>query len=92
MNGRPHRYEHRIAQTVEGLDADIVRLTEMRAARTIAKELYYRNPAAAMMAAPITVTGATLAPGAPVRLFPTRIVGGRSIVPHALPRPFWRRA
>jgi hypothetical protein len=29
-----------------------------------------------MMAAPITVTGSTLAPGAPVVLFPTRIVGG----------------
>ena len=29
-----------------------------------------------MMAAPITVTGATLEPGAPVVLFPTRIVGG----------------
>ena len=39
------------------------------------KELYYLNPAGAMMAAPITVTGATLAPSAPVRLFPTRIVG-----------------
>ena len=40
------------------------------------KELYYLNPAGAMMAAPITVAGATLAPGAPVVLFPTRIVGG----------------
>ena len=40
------------------------------------KELYYLNPAGAMMAAPITVTGSTLAPGAPVTLFPTRIVGG----------------
>jgi Tol biopolymer transport system component len=40
------------------------------------KELYYLNPAGAMTAAPITVTGATLAPGAPVVLFPTRIVGG----------------
>ena len=40
------------------------------------KELYYLNPAGAMMAAPITVTGATLAPGAPMVLFPTRIVGG----------------
>jgi hypothetical protein len=40
------------------------------------KELYYLNPAGAMMAAPITVTGTTLAPGAPVVLFPTRIVGG----------------
>ena len=29
-----------------------------------------------MMAVPITVTGATLEPGAPVVLFPTRIVGG----------------
>ena len=40
------------------------------------KELYYLNPAGAMMAVPITVTGATLAPGAPMVLFPTRIVGG----------------
>jgi Tol biopolymer transport system component len=39
------------------------------------KELYYLNPAGAMMAVPIT-TGATLSPGAPVVLFPTRIVGG----------------
>jgi hypothetical protein len=29
-----------------------------------------------MMAAPVTVTGTTFAPGAPVLLFPTRIVGG----------------
>ena len=29
-----------------------------------------------MMAAPITVTGATFEPGAPAVLFPTRIVGG----------------
>jgi Tol biopolymer transport system component len=40
------------------------------------RELYYLNPAGAMMAAPITVAGATFAPGAPVVLFPTRIVGG----------------
>ena len=40
------------------------------------KELYYLNPAGAMMAAPITVTGATLSPGTPVVLFRTRIVGG----------------
>ena len=40
------------------------------------KELYYLNPAGAMMAAPITVAGSTLEPGAPVVLFPTRIVGG----------------
>ncbi len=40
------------------------------------KELYYLNPAGAMMAAPITVTGTALEPGAPVVLFPTRIYGG----------------
>ena len=40
------------------------------------QELYYLNPAGAMMAAPTTVTGATLEPGAPVVLFPTRIFGG----------------
>jgi Tol biopolymer transport system component len=40
------------------------------------KELYYLNAAGAMMAAPITVTEATLEPGAPVMLFPTRVVGG----------------
>lgn len=40
------------------------------------KELFYVNPAGAMMAAPITVTGATLDPGAPVVLFPTHIAGG----------------
>ena len=39
------------------------------------RELYYLAPTGALMAAPITVTGATLAPGAPVALFPTRIVG-----------------
>jgi Tol biopolymer transport system component len=40
------------------------------------KELYYLNPGGAMMAAPITATGSTLAPGAPVVLFPTSIVAG----------------
>jgi hypothetical protein len=40
------------------------------------KELFYLDPAGAMMAAQITVTGATLAPGAPMRLFPTRIFLG----------------
>jgi Tol biopolymer transport system component len=40
------------------------------------KELHYLNPTGAMMATPITVTGATLDPGAPVVLFPTRILGG----------------
>jgi Tol biopolymer transport system component len=44
--------------------------------RPDSKELYYINPAGAMMAAPITVTGSTLEPGAPVVLFPTRIVSG----------------
>ena len=39
-------------------------------------ELYYVSPTGALMAAPITVTGASVAPGAPVALFPTRIVGG----------------
>ena len=40
------------------------------------RELYYLAPTGAMMAAPIRATGATLAPGAPVALFPTRVVGG----------------
>ncbi|MGH9203836.1 MAG: hypothetical protein ACRD2A_21625, partial [Vicinamibacterales bacterium] len=40
------------------------------------KELYYLNPEGAMMAATITVSGSTLAPGAPAVLFPTRILGG----------------
>jgi Tol biopolymer transport system component len=40
------------------------------------KALYYLNPAGAMMAAPVTVVGNVLEPGAPVVLFPTRIVGG----------------
>ena len=44
--------------------------------RSDGKELYYIGPAGQMMAAPITVTGATLAPGAPVKLFDTRVYGG----------------
>jgi Tol biopolymer transport system component len=40
------------------------------------KEIFYINPAGAMMAAPIAVTGATVEAGVPVMLFPTRIVGG----------------
>ena len=40
------------------------------------KELYYLNREGAMMAATITVSGSTLAPGVPVVLFPTRILGG----------------
>ena len=52
------------------------RAASMPVWRPDGKELYYLNPAGAMMAAPITVTGATLEPGAPVVLFPTRIFGG----------------
>jgi Tol biopolymer transport system component len=44
--------------------------------RADGKEVYYINPAGAMMAAPIAVTGATLTAGAPVVLFPTHIYGG----------------
>jgi dipeptidyl aminopeptidase/acylaminoacyl peptidase len=40
------------------------------------KELYYLNPAGAMIAAPVTVTGGTFTPGAPVVLFPTHVSGG----------------
>ena len=40
------------------------------------KELYYLNSAGVMMAAPITVTGANIAAGDPVTLFPARIRGG----------------
>ena len=39
-------------------------------------ELYYIGPNGEMMAAPITATTTTMAPGAPVALFPTRIYGG----------------
>jgi len=44
--------------------------------RADGKEVYFLNPAGGMMAAPINVSGSTLEPGAPVLLFPTRIVGG----------------
>ena len=44
--------------------------------RSDGKELYYIGPNGEMMAAPIAATGTTLEPGAPVALFPTRIVGG----------------
>ena len=44
--------------------------------RSDGNELYYVNPDGAMMAAPITVNGATLEPGAPVMLFPTHMFGG----------------
>ena len=48
----------------------------MPAWRPDGKELYYLNPTGAMMAAPITVSGAAVVPGAPTMLFPTRIYGG----------------
>jgi Tol biopolymer transport system component len=44
--------------------------------RADGKELYYLNPDGAIMATPITVTGRSLEPGSPVRLFRTRIYGG----------------
>jgi hypothetical protein len=44
--------------------------------RADGKEIYYLNPAGAMMAAPITATGGSIEPGEPVVLFPTRISGG----------------
>jgi Tol biopolymer transport system component len=40
------------------------------------RELYYLNPAGAMMAASITVEGDALVPGVPEMLFPTRIARG----------------
>jgi serine/threonine-protein kinase len=40
------------------------------------RELYYLNPAGAMMAASITVEGDVLVPGVPEMLFATRISGG----------------
>jgi len=40
------------------------------------RELYFLDPAGAMMAATISVSGNSLLHGTPVRLFPTRILGG----------------
>lgn len=40
------------------------------------KELYFLNPAGAMMTAPTTASGESFAAGAPVELFSTHIVGG----------------
>jgi len=40
------------------------------------KELYFINPSGALMAAPISVVGTGIEPGAPVLLFSTRIYGG----------------
>ncbi|MEQ1761211.1 MAG: protein kinase [Vicinamibacterales bacterium] len=48
----------------------------MPAWRRDGRELYFLNPSGAMMAAPVTTAGDTFEPGAPVVLFPTRIVGG----------------
>ena len=45
--------------------------------RSDGKELYYLNPDGAIMAATVAVAGSMLAPGAPVVLFGTRILGGR---------------
>ena len=44
--------------------------------RSDGRELYYLSPSGAMMAASIAVTGTSVAPGAPVALFPTRVFGG----------------
>jgi eukaryotic-like serine/threonine-protein kinase len=44
--------------------------------RADGRELYYVDPAGAMMAAPITIAGTEVQAGAPVRLFSTRILGG----------------
>jgi len=40
------------------------------------REIYYINRTGAMMAAPVTIDGSFVTPGAPVTLFPTRIVRG----------------
>ncbi len=47
------------------------------------KGIYYIDPSAAMMAAPITVSGAQLAVGTPVKLFQTHIFGGGEDVARA---------
>ena len=44
--------------------------------RSDGRELYYLSPSGAMIAASIAVTGTSVAPGAPVALFPTRVFGG----------------
>ena len=44
--------------------------------RADGKELYYIGPEGQIMAAPIAATATTLAPGTPVALFQTRILGG----------------
>jgi serine/threonine protein kinase/Tol biopolymer transport system component len=49
--------------------------------RSDGKELYYIAPDGKLMAAPITINGETLEPGAPVPLFQTRILGGGADAP-----------
>jgi eukaryotic-like serine/threonine-protein kinase len=44
--------------------------------RAGSKELFYIDPAAMMMAAPITATESTVVPGTPVALFQTKVMGG----------------
>ena len=44
--------------------------------RSDGRELYYLSPSSALMAASIAVTGTSVAPGAPVVLFPTRVDSG----------------
>jgi len=44
--------------------------------RADGRELYYIGSEGKLMATPMTITGHTLEPGAPVELFRTRIVGG----------------
>jgi hypothetical protein len=38
--------------------------------------LYYINRRGEMMAAPVTISGSTVVPGTPVKLFQTRVLGG----------------
>ena len=44
--------------------------------RADGRELYYLDPSGAMTSVPISVRGTAIIAGAPVRLFPTRVVGG----------------
>ncbi len=69
----------RTAGTLPGLGSPVLVSTDggvHPAWRQDGRELYYLNPAAAMMAAPVSVSGSALSPGTPVLLFPTRILGG----------------
>ena len=47
--------------------------------RADGKELYFLAPDAAMMAVPVTAAGSSFEVGAPVTLFPTRIVTGGTV-------------